>query len=393
MAQELSRNPDARILLTAQTHVAVDHALAGIAKLNPDASIVRLGRQDQMAEGIEDLSLPARLEQARDTVVDAGRAFLRALAIELGLDVDNAEVETLAADLEARLARLANVRSRLALRRDERKVLSEQVAEHQELASRVLEVAASIERAMSAGSTSELLDAGRLFLESGVDLASSLESGGSVGEKLLAVEQVLKELSGQLATETEGEGATRTRLAELLGANPSSKAQDLLAEVGARSSTVDDPKYNRLSELAAEWAERFGKGSEFNAVIIAGASVIGATCVGLTGVRGADSVDFDLCIVDEASKATATEALVPLVQSRRWVLVGDQNQLPPFVEQSLREPKFLGRFDLTAQQIGQTLFSELADGLPSAAVVSLTHQHRMHPAIGGSSATASTDRD
>lgn len=383
VAQELSRNPGARILLTAQTHVAVDHALAGIAKLNPDASIVRLGRQDQMAEGIEDLSLPARLEQARDTVVDAGRAFLRALAIELGLDVDNAEVETLAADLEARLARLANVRSRLALRRDERKVLSEQVAEHQELASRVLEVAASIERAMSAGSTSELLDAGRLFLESGVDLASSLESGGSVGEKLLAVEQVLKELSGQLATETEGEGATRTRLAELLGANPSSKAQDLLAEVGARSSTADDPKYNRLSELAAEWAERFGKGSEFNAVIIAGASVIGATCVGLTGVRGADSVDFDLCIVDEASKATATEALVPLVQSRRWVLVGDQNQLPPFVEQSLHEPEFLGRFDLRAQQIGQTLFSELADGLPSAAVVSLTHQHRMHPAIGG----------
>lgn len=382
VAQELARNPSARILLAAQTHVAVDHALAGIAKLNPEASIVRLGRQDQMAEGIEELSLPARLEQAREAVVDASRAYLRALAIELGIDVDNAEVDALAADLEARVGRMTHVRSRLALKRDERKVLSEQVAEHQEVAAKVLDVAASIERAVNAGSTSELIDAGRLFLESGVDLASSLESGGSVGEQLLAVEQVLKDLNEQLAAELEVEAATRDRLADLIGAKRPITARDLLAEVDARSSSVDDPQYNRLTELATEWAERFGKGLEFNAVVIAGASVIGATCVGLTGVRGADAVDFDLCIIDEASKATATEVLVPLVQSRRWVLVGDQKQLPPFVEQSLHDPQFLDRFELNTNQVQQTLFSELADGLPSAAVVSLTHQHRMHPAIG-----------
>ncbi|XBB66366.1 AAA domain-containing protein [Nocardioides sp. WV_118_6] len=383
VAQELFRNPDSRILLTAQTHVAVDHALAGIATLNPEASIVRIGRQDQMAEGIEDLGLTARLAQARDAVVDAGRLFLRALAIDLGLDVDNAEVDALVADLEARITRLTQVRSRLALKRDERKVLSEQVAKHQEVAMTILDVASSIERAIDAGSTSELMDAGRLFLESGVNLASSLESGGPLGEKLVAIEQVLADLSGQLSTETEAESVTRGRLAGLIGAEPSIKAQDLLAQVSTRSSTVDDPRYNRLTELAAEWSERFGKGSEFNAVVIAGASVIGATCVGLTGVRGADSVDFDLCIVDEASKATATEVLVPLVQSRRWILVGDQKQLPPFVEQSLHEAGFLDRFELNARQVGQTLFAELADGLPSAAVVSLTHQHRMHPAIGG----------
>jgi hypothetical protein len=383
VAQELARDNDARILLTAQTHVAVDHALARIAELNPDASIVRLGRQDQMAEGIEEFSLPARLDRSRNAVVEAGRSFLRAMAAELGLDVDSAEVDTLAADLEANLARLSQVRSRLTLKRDERRMLSEQISEHQEAAAKVLDVAAAIERAVSAGSTSELIDAGRLFLESGVDLASSLESGGAVGEQLVAVEQVLQTLNGQLSTEVAAEAETRRRLAKLLDADSSMTAKDLLSQVSARSSSVDDPRYNRLTELATEWAERFGKGAEFNAVIIAGAGVIGATCVGLTGVRGADTVDFDLCIVDEASKATATEVLVPLVQSRRWVLVGDQKQLPPFVEQSLHEPQFLNRFELSAQQVGQTLFAELADGLPPAAVVSLTHQHRMHPAIGG----------
>ena len=48
--------------------------------------------------------------------------------------------------------------------------------------------------------------------------------------------------------------------------------------------------------------------------------------------RGMAEVVYDLCIVDEASKATATEILVPMARSRKWILVGDPAQLPPFFE-------------------------------------------------------------
>ena len=38
--------------------------------------------------------------------------------------------------------------------------------------------------------------------------------------------------------------------------------------------------------------------------------------------------------------------MVPLASSTRWILVGDEKQLPPFVEMELRHPDILERFDL-----------------------------------------------
>jgi len=47
--------------------------------------------------------------------------------------------------------------------------------------------------------------------------------------------------------------------------------------------------------------------------------------------RGVEPV-FDVLIVDEASKTTFQEFLVPALLARRWVLVGDPFQLSPYVE-------------------------------------------------------------
>jgi len=48
-------------------------------------------------------------------------------------------------------------------------------------------------------------------------------------------------------------------------------------------------------------------------------------------------IDFDYLIIDEASKATVMEFLVPAVRAKRWILVGDHRQLPPYVnEQEIR---------------------------------------------------------
>ena len=383
VAQELRRNPSTRILLTAQTHVAVDHALAGVARHNPDAQIVRIGRLDQMSEEVEGLSVSARLEEARSHVAEASRQFLREFAQTLGLDIDAADTESLVAELAVRSERLTQLRSRLSHRRNERKILSQQIEEQSSIVPEVLDVAAAVERALSGASASDVADASRLYVELGVKLAGSLESGGSLGDKLIEVQTLLDELSRQLAEEQQVEVRLRSEASAALGLEAGASTESILAKAADRRAAVDDPTYNRLSEIAADWTERYGIGHEFNAVVIAGADVVGATCVGLTGLRGADSVDFDLCIVDEASKATATEVLVPVVQSRRWILVGDDRQLPPFVEEALNKRDILEQFELTRAEVAQTLFSVLAEGLPASAVVQLSHQHRMHPGIGG----------
>lgn len=47
-------------------------------------------------------------------------------------------------------------------------------------------------------------------------------------------------------------------------------------------------------------------------------------------VKMADPATFDLLIVDEVSKMTLPEFLAIAVKARRWVLVGDPEQLPPY---------------------------------------------------------------
>jgi hypothetical protein len=62
-------------------------------------------------------------------------------------------------------------------------------------------------------------------------------------------------------------------------------------------------------------------------------AVICGTPIGILSyetVKQAGPASFDLLIVDEVSKMTLPEFLAVAVKARRWVLVGDPEQLPPF---------------------------------------------------------------
>lgn len=48
--------------------------------------------------------------------------------------------------------------------------------------------------------------------------------------------------------------------------------------------------------------------------------------------KGANSPQFDVMIIDEASKTTFHEFLVPALHAKRWILVGDPKQLSPYVD-------------------------------------------------------------
>jgi superfamily I DNA and/or RNA helicase len=139
--------------------------------------------------------------------------------------------------------------------------------------------------------------------------------------------------------------------------------------------------YLNLVELQDEWLVRFGQGEEFTDSLLATAQVVAGTCVGLAG-RIDDQEPFDLAIVDEASKATPTEALVPLVRSRQWVLVGDEKQLPPYTDSGLIDEGLLEGYGLERWDLEETLFAQLESALPSDRRLRLTEQHRMLSPIG-----------
>ncbi|GIF96576.1 hypothetical protein Cci01nite_16700 [Catellatospora citrea] len=103
----------------------------------------------------------------------------------------------------------------------------------------------------------------------------------------------------------------------------------------------------RLPALHERWCELTAKRSDDQIVtdiresMIRGANLVCATTKGIAG-RGSDVVrhaDYDTLIVDEASRVTESEFLIGAVRARRWVMVGDEHQLPPYVQQ--QEEHFL----------------------------------------------------
>ncbi|XP_054584687.1 DNA replication ATP-dependent helicase/nuclease DNA2 [Eptesicus fuscus] len=96
--------------------------------------------------------------------------------------------------------------------------------------------------------------------------------------------------------------------------------------------------------------------------------IVATTCMGINHPIFSRKV-FDFCIVDEASQISQPVCLGPLFFSRRFVLVGDHQQLPPLVLN--REARALG--------MSESLFKRLEQN--EDAVVQLTVQYRMNSKI------------
>ncbi|XP_052019735.1 DNA replication ATP-dependent helicase/nuclease DNA2 isoform X2 [Apodemus sylvaticus] len=96
--------------------------------------------------------------------------------------------------------------------------------------------------------------------------------------------------------------------------------------------------------------------------------IVATTCMG-TNHPIFSRKTFDFCIVDEASQISQPVCLGPLFFARRFVLVGDHQQLPPLVLN--REARALG--------MSESLFKRLERN--ERAVVQLTVQYRMNRTI------------
>ncbi|HLG77090.1 MAG TPA: AAA domain-containing protein [Ktedonobacteraceae bacterium] len=93
----------------------------------------------------------------------------------------------------------------------------------------------------------------------------------------------------------------------------------------------------RKARLMQDWREEVGRATDqLYPELLHYADVVGVTCIGAATARGLENIEFDLAIVDEAGQIGLPDLLVPLVRARRAVLVGDHNQLPPFVDSEVQ---------------------------------------------------------
>lgn len=79
-------------------------------------------------------------------------------------------------------------------------------------------------------------------------------------------------------------------------------------------------------------------GSAFDDVILKSANLVGGTMIGILqhpDIKNKKSNIqelFDVMIVDESSKVTFSEFIVPALHAKKWILVGDVKQLSPYTE-------------------------------------------------------------
>ena len=68
-----------------------------------------------------------------------------------------------------------------------------------------------------------------------------------------------------------------------------------------------------LYQLNQEWVSRFTLKDDCQEALLLTSEIVAGTCIG-TAIKGIDS-EYGLCILDEASKASLAESLVPMAMS------------------------------------------------------------------------------
>ncbi len=104
------------------------------------------------------------------------------------------------------------------------------------------------------------------------------------------------------------------------------------------------------------------------------------TALSARPLDGLEGEPYDLVIIDEAAKATVGEVLVAIIGASKLLFVGDQKQLPPFLEDTTT--KALEELGITAEQAKYSLFEHLFELVPAEHRDMLDMQFRMHPTIG-----------
>lgn len=348
IAQILVHQPEAKILVSSQSNIAVNHVLDRLARILPDAEIVRVGREERVGQGAEDLMLSQRLAVWGQHVTERCEQFVNELNHSATLDSRESEPDGAITQIRVSL---------------------EYCLEWIEEAEAWIEDVATSE---------ELLEA--------VELTSTKGRNGNMSDpKIARLRSEIRNGEREIAHHLESIRSLFPQTA-LDASNvdyrlEAERLRSLVSEQIERL-TMGDGNWE-LRALIRDWLKVVGRSSEFGELLLDRASVIGATCA-YVGARELRDRRFDWVIIDEAGKATAPEVLIPLVRGRRAVLVGDERQLPPMVDDKI-SAEWAEQQSIKLEDLEESLFETLvmhAKHERPEAIRVLSIQQRMHPAIG-----------
>nr|WP_026045651.1 AAA domain-containing protein [Paenisporosarcina sp. TG-14] len=146
------------------------------------------------------------------------------------------------------------------------------------------------------------------------------------------------------------------------------------------------------NDIRLEWKSMLEESTaydldEIKKLYIQYANVIGVTCsISASKDFVNQYPDFDVVIIDEVSKATPPELLLPMLKGKKIILVGDHHQLPPLVGQDTMDETLEDIKDPTEKAelksiLKESIFERLFKDLPEDSKTTLRIQYRMHEHI------------
>ena len=172
------------------------------------------------------------------------------------------------------------------------------------------------------------------------------------------------------------------------------KLEIVLAQVEPQLAEIvrEQQQLPILQQLQAQWEELLRDANDYDLdeirkLYINHANVIGTTCVASASKKFMEEYPvFDVVIIDEVSKATPPELLLPMLKGKKVILVGDHHQLPPLVGQETMDELVDQQKDPEVQRemkklLNESLFERLFRTLPKQNKTMLSIQYRMHENI------------
>ncbi|MEH2169370.1 MAG: translation initiation factor IF-2 N-terminal domain-containing protein [Nostoc sp.] len=153
----------------------------------------------------------------------------------------------------------------------------------------------------------------------------------------------------------------------------------------------DESYLNKYQNFVQDWIGKLRQPNErdrddLRRIYLDNANVVGITCVQAAN-RGfsEEFKSFDVVIIDEVSKCTPPELLIPALKGKKLVMVGDHRQLPPMLDTSTLEEvaQTIGNTRDELQFLEESLFKSQFESADESIKQMLTTQYRMHPFIMG----------
>lgn len=186
--------------------------------------------------------------------------------------------------------------------------------------------------------------------------------------KIVEIKEKINEIKSQQLSKSQ----TLLKLREKYGIN-TTNAEEIISYI----KQLKESNLNKLNEhrsLRDDWEktlrefklrlvdkDSFKYDQEYYQQIYVNAcNVVGISCTdNMKNLSDNGYNDFDVVIIDEVSKATPPELLIPLMKARKAVLVGDHRQLPPmFKEHEGSYKELVESQDDTPEEIKELLTKE-----------------------------------